>query len=59
MRINLDKFITLRDGSKYRGGMRGRLKHGMGENIFQDGSFYKGNYNLSQRHSKDKLDLGM
>jgi hypothetical protein len=46
MKINVDKFITLGDGSKYWGGMRARLYHGMGENIFQDGSYYKGNYNL-------------
>jgi hypothetical protein len=46
MEPNLDKFINLRDGSKYRGGMRWRLQHGMGEHIFQDGSYYKGNYNL-------------
>jgi hypothetical protein len=46
MKYHLDKFITVRDGSKYRGGMRMRLYHGMGENIFQDGSYYKGNYNL-------------
>jgi hypothetical protein len=45
-RINLDKFITLRDGSKYRGGMTERYLHGKGENVFPDGSFYNGNYNL-------------